>query len=169
MRHHYQTSQWVPYPVEKVFAFFANPENLPRLMPAWQNARIEKSNFVTPPASPSDLPSSTAAGRGSTMTISFLPFPMSPFRLAWEALIVEFEWNHHFCDEQPKGPFAYWRHCHHVSEEERNNIGGTLITDDLTYELPLGVFAEPAHFLFVGRRVKGIFAYRQRQLLKLLE
>ncbi len=40
MRHTFQTEQWLPFPVELVFAFFAYPENLPRLMPAWQKARI---------------------------------------------------------------------------------------------------------------------------------
>ena len=102
------------------------------------------------------------------MTITFLPFPFSPFRLTWEASIVEFEWNDHFCDEQPKGPFAYWRHCHRVSEEVRGAIDGTLVVDELTYELPLGILAEPAHFLFVRNQIQGIFAYRKKRLLQLL-
>ena len=42
MRHPFAAEQWLPYPVELVFAFFANPQNLPRLMPAWQKARIEE-------------------------------------------------------------------------------------------------------------------------------
>jgi hypothetical protein len=33
MTQHLETQQWVPYPVELVFAFFANPANLPHLMP----------------------------------------------------------------------------------------------------------------------------------------
>ena len=36
MHHTFTSEQWLPYPVEPVFAFFANPENLPRLMPKWQ-------------------------------------------------------------------------------------------------------------------------------------
>jgi len=174
MRHAFKTEQWVPHPVEKVFSFFANPENLPRLMPGWQQARIERSNFVAPPSSPSPLQANTvAAGAGTTMTISFRAVPFLPLRLNWEALIVEFGWNHHFCDEQPKGPFAYWRHCHHVSEEVRapgpgTPVFGTLVIDDLTYELPFGLLAEPAHALFARRQIEGIFRYRQEQLLKLL-
>ena len=49
MRHFFQAEQWLPYPIETVFAFFANPENLPPLMPAWQKARIEKLSIVPPP------------------------------------------------------------------------------------------------------------------------
>ena len=46
MRHTYITSQWLPYPLPRVFAFFANPANLPRLMPAWQGARIDAISLV---------------------------------------------------------------------------------------------------------------------------
>ncbi len=102
------------------------------------------------------------------MTISFRPLPLSPIRMKWDALIAEFEWNRHFCDEQIKGPFAYWRHCHRVSEEKRNGKEGTLVVDDLTYELPFGVLAEPIHSLFVRGQIEEIFAHRQRCLLELL-
>jgi len=30
MIHHIQFEQWVPFTLEKVFLFFANPQNLPR-------------------------------------------------------------------------------------------------------------------------------------------
>ena len=102
------------------------------------------------------------------MTISFRALPFLPLRMNWEASIVDFEWNHHFCDEQPKGPFAYWRHCHQVAAEARAGEAGALVVDDLVYELPLGILSEPAHALFVRRQVEDIFKYRQQQLLKLL-
>ncbi len=88
--------------------------------------------------------------------------------MRWDARIVEFEWDHHFCDEQVQGPFAYWRHCHRVSEEVRDGTPGTQIVDDLVYELPLGILSEPAHALIVRRQIKGIFRYRQQRLLELL-
>src|SRR5690242_20623529 len=34
MSHHLEFEQWVPFPLQRVFAFFSNPENLPRIMPA---------------------------------------------------------------------------------------------------------------------------------------
>ena len=43
MRHSLQTEQWLPYPRERVFAFFADPGNLPPLMPEWQRARVERA------------------------------------------------------------------------------------------------------------------------------
>lgn len=170
MRHTFKTEQWVPYPVERVFSFFADPGNLPKLMPRWQQARIDRCNLVEPPPSPglSQEKAIVAAGSGTAMTISFRALPFLPLRMKWEASIVDFEWNHHFCDEQPKGPFAYWRHCHGVLTEARAGEAGTLVVDDLVYELPLGILAEPAHAIFVRRQIERIFAYRQQQLLQLL-
>ena len=42
MRHRFRTTQWLPYAVESVFAFFANPANLAKLHPEWQQARIDE-------------------------------------------------------------------------------------------------------------------------------
>jgi len=167
------TSQWVPFPVELVFAFFANPANLPHLMPEWQQARIESSQIVPPPTRPlAPDPSlrfqSPAAGAGSEMTISFRPVPLLPFRLSWLARITEFDWNDHFCDEQVQGPFVSWLHCHHIRTETRDGIPGTLVADDLRYELPMGPLGEIANAVFVDRMMKGIFAHRQEQLDKVL-
>jgi len=173
MRYTFKAEQWVPYPVELVFAFFANPDNLPRLMPAWQRPRIEEANYVTPPprpvaADPAHRFRSFAAGEGSQFTISFRPFPYSPVRMPWEAYIAEFEWNDHFCDEQRRGPFGYWRHCHRVSEQADGNAAGTLIVDDLAYELPFrplsGLANSLANSLIVARQIRSIFKYRQAKL-----
>jgi ligand-binding SRPBCC domain-containing protein len=170
MRHTFKTEQWVPYPIESVFAFFADPANLPRLMPQWQMARIEHAKLLPPPAEGSSgLPLSKLAGAGSEMTISFRALPLLPFRMRWEAVIPEFEWNNHFCDEQRKGPFAYWRHCHRVSSQATGRHPGTMVADHLVYELPLGFLAEPAHVLFVRDQIESIFEYRQCRLLELLK
>jgi hypothetical protein len=85
MRYTYHSEQWLPYPLELVFAFFANPENLPRLMPHWQKARIEEAAFAPPPPAPqsTSFPSrkTIVAGVGTRLTLSFRPFPYSPLRV----------------------------------------------------------------------------------------
>ena len=50
MPHQLQFEDWVPFPVPYVFAFFSNPENLPRIMPATTHTRIEELHRVPPPA-----------------------------------------------------------------------------------------------------------------------
>ena len=173
MRHQFHTEQWVPYPLELVFAFFANPSNLPHLMPAWQKARIEEARIIPPPARPHAVDParrfrSVAAGEGTELTISFRPFPYSPIRWPWEGVITEFAWNDHFCDEIRRGPFRYWRHCHRVIPEEKNAVPGTRVVDDLEYELPFRFLSGAANALIVSRQMRSLFAHRQKALEQIL-
>ena len=171
MRHHFQAGQWVPFPIELVFAFFANPENLPRLMPGWQKARIEEASFAAPPPRPEGMErfAGIAAGRGTRMTISFRPFPFSPVRIPWDAEITEFTWNDHFCDIQlSRGPFAFWRHCHRLTPETRNGIPGTLLRDEVEYEMRLGILGELAGRMGADWQFRGIFAFRHKRTAELL-
>jgi ligand-binding SRPBCC domain-containing protein len=168
MRHSLQTEQWLPYPRELVFAFFADPANLPPLMPKWQRARVEKANYAAPPAPPLPSTSGFAAGKGSLITISFQAIPLLPLRLEWDAYIAEFRWNDFFCDEQRRGPFKYFRHCHRIREEIREGTPGTVVTDALEYELPLGLLGDLANKLAVKRQIRALFRYRQRMLPVLL-
>jgi ligand-binding SRPBCC domain-containing protein len=159
------TEQWVPVPVDRVFAFFADPLNLPRLLPPWQDARID-SLELQPPEGGSK---SQAAGRGSRILLSFRPVPLSPIRLRWLALIDEYTADHHFCDLQVTGPFRYWRHCHLVSPEMHGEIAGTRVTDVVDYQWPGGGSAGSAIDLLGGRlKIRQLFHYRQRRLLRLL-
>jgi ligand-binding SRPBCC domain-containing protein len=168
MRHNFQSQQWLPHPVELVFAFFANPKNLPCLMPAWQKACIKEVAFTPPPAAASTRVKSLAAGAGTRVTLSFRPLPYSPIRIAWEAEISEFVWNDHFCDQQLHGPFAYWHHCHSVSSESRAGHSGTRLCDDVEYELPFGKLGELAQRLFIARQLLRTFAYRHARTDELL-
>jgi ligand-binding SRPBCC domain-containing protein len=159
------TEQWVPFPVDRVFAFFADPLNLPRLLPAWQDARIDSLELRAPEGGGSK---SHAAGRGSRILLSFRPVPLSPIRLRWLALIDEYTADHHFCDMQVTGPFRYWRHCHLVNPEMHGDVAGTRVTDVVDYQWP-GSSASAVIDLLGGRlQIRQLFRYRQRRLLRLL-
>jgi ligand-binding SRPBCC domain-containing protein len=183
-------SHWTPYPVELVFAFFANPGNLPHLIPKWQQARMESSRFIAPPPRPlAPDPAlrfqSPAAGEGSEIVLSFRPIPRLPFRIGWLARITEFVWNSHFCDEQVKGPFATWKHRHEIVSESRPDesrsesgsepgsgsgslVRGTLLSDTVEYSLPLGPLGSIAHELWIRRQIEATFAYRWQRLEEIL-
>jgi ligand-binding SRPBCC domain-containing protein len=103
------------------------------------------------------------------MTISFRAIPVLPLRIAWEAEIVEFAWNRFFCDQQRRGPFRYWRHCHRVHEESRGGTAGAIVADEVEYDLPFGPLGALANALVVKKQFELLFAYRQRTLLELLE
>lgn len=173
MRHTFHSSQWVPFPVELVFAFFANPANLPYLLPAWQRARIESSRLIAPPPRPlAENPAlrfqSPAAGVGSEVVLSFRPVRGVFIRSRWLARITEFTWMSHFSDRQLTGPFAYWHHRHGVVREERNGTSGTLVTDDVEYEPPMGPLGEFVHDSIIRPQLDSLFAHRNQKLDEIL-
>ena len=163
--HSLQFEQWVPFPLERVFAFFSNPENLPRIMPAASGTRVIALNRApAPPGTPSDK----AAGVGSTIVTSFRIFPLLPLRAQWIARITEFEWNHHFADVQDKGPFKSWHHRHEFRAESRDGIAGTLVRDVIEYEIAFGFLGDLANAWFIRRQMQRTFAQRQQTLPGLL-
>jgi ligand-binding SRPBCC domain-containing protein len=172
MVHRFTASQWLPYPRPFVFAFLADPHNLPGLMPVWQKARMEEAKIVAPPPPPAMAFTGSknrglSAGSGSLIVLSFRPFPFSPVRLPWVAVISEFVWNDHFCDVQQRGPFAAWTHWHHVKEERRGDLMGTLVTDEVNYEMKMGAPGALVHRLLVRRQIEKTFAYRQERVAEI--
>jgi ligand-binding SRPBCC domain-containing protein len=171
MKHRYRSSQWVPYPVEFVFAFFANPANLPRLQPSWQRARIDEIEMhPAPPSARANNYATVAAGRGTRVKLSFRPAPLAPIRVAWTARIEDFHWNERFCDRQIEGPFRYWRQCHRMQPWENSQTGepGTLLIDTIEYQLPFGPLGRLARRLAFERVLDGIFAHRHMRTEELL-
>lgn len=162
-----QFSQWLPVALDKVFLFFANPENLPRIMPPKTGTRLVDLRLVPPQGNRISNPDSLA-GVGSEIVTSFRLLPSLPFRARWTALITEFEWNNHFADIQKRGPFRRFHHRHEFEAQTRNGAEGTIVRDVLDYEVGLGFLGGWADRLFVARQLRHTFEYRQATLLKLL-
>ena len=137
----FEAEQRLPYPVERVFSFFAEAENLERITPPELRFGI-----VTP------LP---LVLRAETTIDYRLRLFGIPFR--WRSVITEWDPPRAFTDEQVKGPYALWIH-RHTFEPDR---GGTVIRDRVRYKLPLGALGDLAHPL-VRRQLLRIFDYRRR-------
>jgi ligand-binding SRPBCC domain-containing protein len=165
---HLQFADWVPFPRPRVFSFFSNPANLPRIMPAATQTRIDHLSLVPPPSSPDSASAPHAAGVGTIIETSFRPFPFLPLRARWIARITEFEWNHHFADVQHQGPFKQWHHLHEFLAETRDSVQGTLVRDQVEYEVGFGPLGRLANRLFIERQMQRIFAERQQSLPQLL-
>ena len=169
--HIFTAQQWAPWPVEIVFAFFAMPENLPRIQPKWQKARIEEASFTAPPKRPKSNIGlkSFVAGPNTKLTLSFRPFPLCPIRIPMRTRITEFTWNAEFYDQQYEGPFAYWNHSHRFTAQTQDGVSGTQIDDRIEYALPLGPLGVFANQLFVQRQLRSTFAHRHKATLQWLE
>jgi len=159
--------QWVPSPIEQVFLFFANPNNLPRIMPPALGAKLVHVELKAPPAHglARNIP---LAGAGTAIIVSVRVLPFLPLRAPWVARIVEFEWNHHFVDIQEKGPFKSWRHRHQFAAGVRNGVAGTLVSDAVEYEIGFGPLGAVAQKLLVSHQLQETFAHRQKILESLL-
>jgi ligand-binding SRPBCC domain-containing protein len=163
MSAHLEFSSWVPFPLEKVFLFFADPQNLPRIMPAKSETRIEALRLIAPPAGPvprTREQTQSLAGAGSEIVTSFRLLPPLALRGQWMARITAFQWNEFFEDVQVRGLFQSWRHRHEVMSEARDGVSGTVVTDKIDYAFGLGPFdalLEPILSAQVGR------TFRQRQ------
>ena len=164
--------QWVAAPLEQVFLFFANPANLPRIMPPSTGTELLAVKLVPPPGGEPVLSTVTdrepVAGAGTEVVTAFRMVPFLPFRGRWIAQITEFEWNHHFADVQKKGPFRRFQHRHSFAAETRNGAAGTIVRDRIEYEIGFGVLGDLAQKIFVGRQFRKIFEYRQKKLQSML-
>jgi ligand-binding SRPBCC domain-containing protein len=168
MSSHLEFEEWVPFSVENVFGFFANPDNLPRLMPAASETKLTEVNRTRPPTA-TEIATEKAAGVGSTIVTSFRAVPFLPLRARWIARITEFEWNHHFSDVQDEGPFRTWHHRHEFVAQERNGVAGTLVRDVVDYEVGFSFVGVIVNVLFVRHQLEKTFAERQKTLPKLLK
>jgi ligand-binding SRPBCC domain-containing protein len=156
----FQSEQWIPWPLEEVFAFFAQPGNLPLLMPPELDTRVERLALVA-------ALEGFEAGAGSEIEISFQPVPFLLLRVRWTARIVAFAAREFFLDEQVRGPFALFRHRHGFVAETRAGVAGTVVRDDVEFALPLGALGRLGEPIAL-RQIKAMFAARQQRLPELL-
>lgn len=136
--------QWLPHPIDKVFAFFSDACQLETLTPGWLKFAV-----LTPP--PIDM----HAGAIIDYKLTLHGFP-----IRWKTRIEVWEPPHRFVDLQIRGPYRLWLHEHTFTESE----GGTLVCDRVTYDVPGGRFV---NWLLVRRDVEKIFAFRHDQLNKI--
>ncbi|HMP88620.1 MAG TPA: SRPBCC family protein [Kiritimatiellia bacterium] len=89
-----------------------------------------------------------------------------PFRFRWELMHESYVNGHQFCDVQLTGPFRYYRHEHVM----RNIEPGTcVLSDTITFSMPLGVIGYWIGKWFVMRKFDRLFAFRHDVTLKAIQ
>jgi len=141
-----EREQWLPKPIDELFAFFSRPENLQQITPPWLDFRMVET--------PKELK----------------PGSLIRYRLRWHGVPVRWtteitEWDppHGFVDRELKGPYALWNHEHLFTEKD----GGTTMRDRVAYALPLAWAGRIAHWALVRRDVESIFDFREEMMARL--
>jgi NADH dehydrogenase len=142
--HHLSASQFVARPSDEVFAFFAEPRNLARLTPESMDFAFLSNDFEM------------RAG----LEIEYRLRPLFGVPARWRTLITEYDAPRGFVDEQLAGPYQHWRHRHTFTPV----AGGTLVEDDVEYELPLGALGSLGHRWLVRAELERIFRFRARAI-----
>lgn len=140
----FESEQFVPSPLEEVFAFFADPSNLELLTPEWLRFKI-----LTP------QPIKMALGAKIDYRLHWHGIP-----LRWRTEIIAWEPASRFEDLQLSGPYKLWRHTHHFAPV----AGGTKINDSVLYALPFGMLGRVVHAVSVRRNVEQIFKFRSEKI-----
>lgn len=169
MSRRFESEQWIPAPLAKVFAFFADPHNLPRIMPPGLGTKLVKLNLVPPRFPSGEVPpgSQRMAGAGTQMTVAFRVIPYVPIHERWVVHITEFALNDYFHDVQKQGPFRRWEHTHSFASETQGEIEGTLIGDEIDYEVGFGAVGRLLETLLFERMFRSTFDYRKKALEKI--
>ena len=134
----------LPVPAAEAFAYHEHPGALERLTPPWAPMTVEQ-----PP---------TSLKVGTTV---ILRTGIGPIRPRWVAEHVVYDPPHEFRDVQRSGPFARWDHRHLFTDL----VGGrSALTDEVMYELPLGILGRLAQPI-VAHQIRRMFAYRHQRTL----
>lgn len=166
MSRRFESEQWVAAPLERVFAFFSDPHNLARIMPPGLGTKLVKLNLLPPrfPAGKVPPGSQRMAGAGTEMTVAFRVIPYIPIHERWVVLITEFSFNEYFHDVQKQGPFRHWEHTHSFEPMVRGGREGTLIRDEVDYEVGFGFVGRTLESLLFQRMFASTFAHRKRAI-----
>ena len=133
---------------EQVFDFFSNAENLERITPPELGFHI---------VTPTPIEIKKGAFIDYKLSMHGIPF-------GWRSEITRWDPPFEFEDTQLKGPYKQWIHRHRFTEQE---VGMTLIEDEVRYRLPMEPFGDLGRF-FVERQLKYIFNHRQKVVAELL-
>jgi ligand-binding SRPBCC domain-containing protein len=149
MIYYLKTEHLLPVSIEKAWQFFSSAKNLALITPPEMEFKIltkleDKEIF-------------------EGLLIDYTVKPVFGIPLNWQTEIFKVDKPHSFADRQLKGPYKIWEHTHTFIQKEN----GTLMIDEIKYQIPFGILGQFAHSLFVKEKVKEIFKFREKALEKI--
>jgi ligand-binding SRPBCC domain-containing protein len=143
--------QLLPTTLANAWKFFSNPSNLATITPASMKFGMTSRTGGN----------EMYAGQLIQYKVTILP----SITVDWLTEITHVRPPFYFVDEQRAGPYALWHHQHHFRE-----VGdGVEVLDEINYALGYGPLGNLANRLFVRKRLKHIFDYREQTLSLLFD
>jgi len=142
----FKKTQEINASLEEVWKFISDPSNLKVITPDYMGFDITSK----------DIPSKMYEG----MIISYKVSPLFGIKTTWVTEITHLKENSYFVDEQRVGPYTIWHH-QHIIEPMKN---GTLMTDIVSYQPPLGFLGSIANTFIIKAKLNEIFDYRTKAL-----
>lgn len=136
----FESFQWLPLKPEELFPFFSDERNLEKITPSSLGFHVVKK--------------STPEVQEGTLIDYRLKIHGIPTR--WRTEILDWEENKRFVDTQLKGPYTTWHHTHLFEAL----AGGTLMTDQVLFQLPMGWLGDTLASYFVKKDIHKIFKHR---------
>lgn len=143
-----ERTQRLPISLDEAWDFFACPDNLQKITPAYMGFDIKSGGGIP-----------MYAG----MIIRYTVRPLWSIPMTWVTEITHVVPGQFFVDEQRVGPYAIWHHQHHFKAIEN----GVEMTDILHYKLPLGLLGKLAYPFLVKNKLEEIFNYRNQKMIEL--
>lgn len=141
-----EREQWLDASISEVFGFFSDEKNLEELTPPLLRFKVEGK--------------STLQISEGTLINYNLKIRGVPTR--WVTLIKDWVPGKSFIDIQKSGPYKKWEHLHTFVPMGR----GTLMTDKVQYQLPLGALGHIGVHWLVKKDLVKIFDYRWKAIRK---
>ncbi len=127
-------------PRECVFAFHEIPDAVEQLTPPWEKIEVKQKATIS------------EIGSRAIFERRVLGFTVA----RWVAEHTEYDPPNKFVDIQVSGPFKKWHHQHIFIEQD----SGTLLRDEIDYELIMPYFGVMILPTFVVPRLNKMFDYR---------
>ena len=142
----FKRTQTFSQPVEQLWDFIANPNNLKLITPDYMGFDIISN----------EIPTKMYEG----MIISYKVSPVFGVKTTWVTEITHIKDKRYFVDVQRVGPYKIWHHQHFLEQTTH----GTLMTDIVSYKPPFGLLGNLANELLIKGKLNEIFNHRTKAL-----
>jgi ligand-binding SRPBCC domain-containing protein len=142
-------NQKLPISLKAAWDFLSGPQNLKTITPESMGFEITTKN--------------ESQKMYAGMIITYKVRPILNIPVTWVTEITQVRVGEYFIDNQKMGPYRFWHHQHFIKEIN----GGVEMMDIVNYAAPFGFIGLVAEKLFINKKVRKIFEYREKRLFEL--